>query len=80
MLPMYAYSDAWRCMAGTTGIPAAGERERGRSFGEGVPNGDAASEYSSASERVDLLGADAREAKAAAVAAAASSTVPVWWF
>lgn len=39
--------------------------------------GDAVSEYSSASERADLLGAEAREAKAAAVAAAASSTVPV---
>jgi hypothetical protein len=67
-------------MAGTTGIPAAGERDIGRSLGDGVPSGDAVSENSSASERVDLLGADAREAKAAAVAAAASSTVPVWWF
>jgi hypothetical protein len=65
-------------MLGTpAGMPAAGESDKGRSFGEGVPSGDAVSEYSSASERADLLGAEAREAKAAAVAAAASSTVPV---
>ena len=49
-------------------------------MGDGVFKGEAVSEYSSASERADLLGADAREARAAAVAAAASSTVPVWWF
>lgn len=69
-------------MPGTTpaGMPAAGERERGRSFGDGVLSGDAVSEYSSASERADLVGCEAREARAAAVAAAASSTVPVWWF
>jgi len=67
-------------MPGTTpaGIPAAGDREIGRSWGDGVPIGDAASENSSASDRVALVGAAAREAKAAAVAAAASSTVPVW--
>lgn len=65
-------------MLGTTGIPAAGEREMGRSFGEGVGIGDAVSEYSSASERGPLFGrVAARDAKAAAVAAAASSTVPV---
>lgn len=53
--------------------------ETGRSLGAGDGIGDAASEYSSASERADRLGADAdpREANAAAVAAAASSTVPV---
>lgn len=48
-----------------------------RSFGEGVFSGEAVSEYSSASERAERLVADAREASAAAVAAAASSTVPV---
>lgn len=79
MLPMYAYSGCWRCMPGTTpaGMPPAGDMDVRRSLGEGVFNGDAVSEYSSASERADRLGADAREARAAAVAAAASSTVPV---
>jgi len=67
-------------MFGTVGIPAAGDIDKCRSLGEGVGIGDAASEYSSISERVDRLGADWREANAAAVAAAASSTVPVWWF
>jgi hypothetical protein len=66
-------------MPGTTpaGMPAAGDNESGRSPGEGVPKGEAVSEYSSASERPVLLGAEAREARAAAVATAASSTVPV---
>jgi hypothetical protein len=65
-------------MPGTTpaGMPAAGDRDRGRSPGDGVPICDVVSENSSASER-GLLGAEAREARAAAVAAAASSTVPV---
>ena len=67
-------------MPGTTpaGIPAAGDSDMGRSFGDGVFIGEAVSEYSSASERPERLGAEAREARAAAVAAAASSTVPVW--
>ena len=58
-------------------MPLAGERERVRSLGDGVFNGDAVSEKSPPSERPVLLGAVAREARAAAVAAAASSTVPV---
>ena len=62
-------------------MPAAGDMERGLSLlGDGVGSGEA-SEYSSASERVDLgVGTAPRDASAAAVAAAASSTVPVWWF
>lgn len=66
-------------MPGTTpeGMPLAGDRDKVRSFGEGVFNGEAVSEYSPPSDRPVLLGAVAREARAAAVAAAASSTVPV---
>jgi hypothetical protein len=58
-------------------MPADGESEIGRSLGEGVGSGELVSEYSSASERADRLTTDARDANAAAVAAAASSTVPV---
>lgn len=79
MLPMYAYSGCCRCIPGTTpaGMPPAGDMDVRRSLGDGVFKGEAVSEYSSASERADRPGAGAREARAAAVAAAASSTVPL---
>lgn len=73
-------SDTFLCIEGIPPMPTEGERETGRSLGEGVGMGELCSEYSSASDRVDRLTTEAREAKAAAVAAAASSTVPVWWF
>ncbi len=56
---------------------AEGDRDSGRPCGEGVCMGDAASEYSSMSERAERVGPVPWEASAAAVAAAASSTVPV---
>ena len=55
---------------------AEGDSDSGRPLGDGVGTGDAASEYSSMSDRFDR-GAPPWVAKAAAVAAAASSTVPV---
>ena len=58
----------------------AGETEDGRSLGEALCMGDFVSEYSSPSEREPRVCIDARDAKAAAVAAADSSIVPVWWF
>jgi len=72
----YPNSDPLRCMGGT---PARdGDMDIGRSCGDGVGIGELCSEYSSASDRVERLTTEAREASAAAVAAAASSTVPVW--
>lgn len=55
----------------------AGEMEEGRSFGDAVCIGDLVSEYSSPSEREPRVCIDALDAKAAAVAAADSSIVPV---
>ena len=55
----------------------AGDTETGRSLGEGVGSGDLVSEYSSPSERDPLVCIEARDARAAAVAAADSSIVPV---
>jgi len=51
--------------------------DRDRSLGGGVGIGELASEKSSASDLVERLTTEARDASAAAVAAAASSTVPV---
>jgi len=65
-------------MPGTAGIPTAGERDMVRWLGEGVGIGEPDSEYSPASDRADRPGMVwLRDASAAAVAAAASSTVPV---
>lgn len=67
-------------MVGMTGMPFAGDIVIARALGDGVGIGEPFSEKSSASERGPRAEPDPRDAKAAAVAAAASSTVPVWWF
>ena len=54
-----------------------GESDRGLPLGDGVGTGDAASENSSMSDLFERAGPP-WVANAAAVAAAASSTVPVW--
>jgi hypothetical protein len=56
--------------------------ERSRPAGDGVVSGDPVLERLPDGERVGRAGRPPaeRDARAAAVAAAASSTVPVWWF
>jgi hypothetical protein len=79
---MYGYSARWRCMLFIGASSAFGDIERLRWPGEGVDIGEPAAEYCSPSDlgpRPVLL-LPCLVARAAAVAAAASSTVPVWWF
>lgn len=54
-----------------------GDMDMVRWLGDGVVRVDAVSEYAPPSERVRWMPLGGREASAAAVAAAASSTVPV---
>lgn len=77
---MYEKSLGWRCIAATCAASADGESDMVRSPGEGDEFPDPVSEYVPPSDRGRWLRPDGRDAKAAAVAAAASSTVPVWWF
>lgn len=64
------------------GISLAGDMDIWRGPMEGVDCADTVSEYVPPSESVRWLYPDGRDADAriAAVEAAASSTVPVWWF
>lgn len=59
------------------GSSVPGERDKVRWFGDGEPRGDPTSDREPPSDRAPPGLPVGREARAAAVAAAASSTVPV---
>ena len=77
--PMKLRSLDCRGSIGMGGISLAGDAEVLRRLGGDAERADPASEYMSPSERDRCAECGGREASAAAVAAAASSTVPVWW-
>lgn len=77
---MYEKSLGCRCRAATCAASVEGESDMVRPPGEGDEFPDPVSEYVPLSDRGRWLRPDGRDANAAAVAAAASSTVPVWWF
>ena len=71
------------CCRGSIGICGTsldGDSDKLRSAGDGVVRIEAVSEYPPPSDCVLCNRCVGRDAKTAAVAAAASSTVPVWWF
>lgn len=72
---MYEYSLGCPLKVGIDGISFVGDNEVLRKPGDGVDAADAVSEYAPPSDPAWLYPED-REASAAAVAAAASSTVP----
>ncbi len=65
-------------MFGMRGSSVPGESDRVRWLGDGVPRGDPTSDRVPPSDRAPPGLPEDRDARAAAVAAAASSTVPVW--
>ena len=74
---MYEASLVWRLKDGIGGTSERGDRDGFCRPGEGVEAADALSEHVPPSEAVRLR-PDDLVARAAAVAAAASSTVPEW--
>ena len=69
----------YECRLFEAAISTPGDMDKFRCAGEGVVSGEPLFDIWSPSERAPVL-LPARAAKAAAVAAAASSIVPVWWF